>query len=368
MGRSYKGGVTMSDGTLSQDEIDALLQGTDEMMTENLGTAPASGFSGGKASQVEALSDVDKTNLGELLREIGQAQATSLSTLTGVATTFSSPFIDAGPLESLKKDMKGKVIQAKVGLSGGITGELLYVVPEKGVLLITNILIGQEDNNEITDLVKNTFGEVISQVTGALVNILSDKLAKPVSPGTPVIDLLQDASAVSPTGGQYFARLNYVFNLQDKGAAKFYAFLSLPMARSISGSYSMNKASQATQFGGGTGPAQTGIPIRSVGFEPLQVGMASEAMGNIALLLDVPMRVTVELGRTKMTIKEILGLGEGSIIELDKLAGEPVDILVNDKLIAQGEVVVIDENFAVRVTKIVTPMERIFESSAESKF
>lgn len=69
-----------------------------------------------------------------------------------------------------------------------------------------------------------------------------------------------------------------------------------------------------------------------------------------------------------MTIKEILGLGEGSIIELDKLAGEPVDILVNDKLIAQGEVVVIDENFAVRVTKIVTPMERIFESSNESKF
>jgi flagellar motor switch protein FliN/FliY len=91
-------------------------------------------------------------------------------------------------------------------------------------------------------------------------------------------------------------------------------------------------------------------------------------MGNIALLLDVPMRVTVELGRTKMTIKEILGLGEGSIIELDKLAGEPVDILVNDKLIAQGEVVVIDENFAVRVTKIVSPMERIFENQGEAKF
>ena len=69
-----------------------------------------------------------------------------------------------------------------------------------------------------------------------------------------------------------------------------------------------------------------------------------------------------------MMIREILSLGEGSIIELDKLAGEPVDILVNDKLIAQGEVVVIDENFAVRVTKIVTPVERIFENPSDSKY
>ncbi len=358
----------MSDGTLSQDEIDALLQGTDEMMTENMGTSTAAGFTGGKSSPADALSDIDKANLGELLREIGLAQATALSTLTGVTTTFSSPFIDAGPIENLKKDIKGKILQAKVSLSGGITGELLYVVPERGVLTITNILIGQEDNTEVTDLVKNTFGEVISQTTGALVNILSEKLSKSISPGIPSIDLLPDAAQISPAGGLYFARMNYVFSLQDKGTSKFYAYLSLPLARSISGAYSQTKTSMAAQFGGGVSQPQSGIPIKSVGFEPLQMGMASEAMGNIALLLDVPMRVTVELGRTKMTIKEILGLGEGSIIELDKLAGEPVDILVNDKLIAQGEVVVIDENFAVRVTKIVSPMERIFESSGDSKF
>jgi flagellar motor switch protein FliN/FliY len=75
--------------------------------------------------------------------------------------------------------------------------------------------------------------------------------------------------------------------------------------------------------------------------------------------MDVQMSVTVELGRTKMYIKDILGLGEGSIIELDKLAGEPVDLLVNGKLIAKGEVVVIDENFGVRVTDIVSPTDRI---------
>ncbi|HPY02630.1 MAG TPA: flagellar motor switch protein FliN, partial [Spirochaetota bacterium] len=73
----------------------------------------------------------------------------------------------------------------------------------------------------------------------------------------------------------------------------------------------------------------------------------------------VQLNLTVELGRTKQYVKDILGLGEGSIIELDKLAGEPVDLLVNNKLIAKGEVVVIDENFGVRVTDIVSPSERL---------
>lgn len=358
----------MSDGTLSQDEIDALLQGTDELMTENLGKTPDAGFGGGKSVSAESLADSDKMALGELIREIGQTQATALSTLTGVTCTFSSPFIDSGQLEALKRDIKGKVLQAKVNLTGAVNGEWVYVVPEKGVLTITNILIGQEDNNEVTDLVKNTFGEVVTQVNASLVSVLSDKLGKQMSSGSPSLDFLNDAKDINVSGSQYVARLNYIFNIQDKGSVKFFAFMTLPLARSIAISYAAAKNMMANQAAS-SGKAQlTGIPVKTVGFEPLSVGVASESMGNIALLLDVPMRVTVELGRTKMTIKEILGLGEGSIIELDKLAGEPVDILVNDKLIAQGEVVVIDENFAVRVTKIVSPMERIFENQGESKF
>jgi CheC, inhibitor of MCP methylation len=84
-----------------------------------------------------------------------------------------------------------------------------------------------------------------------------------------------------------------------------------------------------------------------------------EMHSNIDMIMDVPLQVTVELGRTKMLIKEILDLGPGSIVELDKLAGEPVDILVNNKLIAKGEVVVIDESFGVRITDIISKMERI---------
>lgn len=80
---------------------------------------------------------------------------------------------------------------------------------------------------------------------------------------------------------------------------------------------------------------------------------------SIDLLLDVPLQICVELGKAVMTIKDVLALGPGSVVELNKMAGEPVDIVVNDKLIARGEVVVVDENFGVRVTDIVTPEKRL---------
>lgn len=107
-------------------------------------------------------------------------------------------------------------------------------------------------------------------------------------------------------------------------------------------------------FGGGGG-----ANVQPVQFPSLNQQSDSGDQGNIGLLMDVYMEMTVELGRTKWLIKDILGMGEGTIVELDKLAGEPVDILVNHKLIAKGEVVVIDENFGVRVTEIVSPMDRV---------
>ncbi len=112
-------------------------------------------------------------------------------------------------------------------------------------------------------------------------------------------------------------------------------------------------------------PPQQSAPNRNVNVQPVQfANLSSGAFGNIDennlnLLMDIPLRVTVELGRTQKQIKDILEMSQGSIIELDKLAGEPVDILVNNKLIAKGEVVVIDENFGVRVTDIVSQWDRI---------
>lgn len=119
-----------------------------------------------------------------------------------------------------------------------------------------------------------------------------------------------------------------------------------------------------------------GSAIEDIDFSQTSVSKAefqqlSEPAGepegrNIELLMDVNLPISIELGRTKMSIADILALGPGSVVELNKLAGEPVDLLVNQKVVAKGEVVVIDENFGVRVTQLMTPEERLKSLGEES--
>jgi flagellar motor switch protein FliN/FliY len=94
-------------------------------------------------------------------------------------------------------------------------------------------------------------------------------------------------------------------------------------------------------------------------FEPLGAGTAANANQGLELILDIPVRLTVELGRTKISIRNLLQLAHGSVVELDGLAGEPMDVLVNGTLIAQGEVVVVNDKFGIRLTDIITPQERM---------
>lgn len=105
--------------------------------------------------------------------------------------------------------------------------------------------------------------------------------------------------------------------------------------------------------------AYSNVTAHPVQFAPLESPAGNGSPSNLDLLLGVTLQVTVELGRTKMNIEEILRLGPGSVVELEKLAGEPVDVLINDKMIARGEVVVLDDRFGVRITDVLPPAQRI---------
>ncbi|PAU79055.1 flagellar motor switch protein FliN [Halomonas salipaludis] len=94
-------------------------------------------------------------------------------------------------------------------------------------------------------------------------------------------------------------------------------------------------------------------------FKPLDKGQGSGAARDLEMVMDIPVKLSVELGRTRITIKQLLELAQGSVIELEGLAGEPMDILINGYLIAQGEVVVVDDKYGIRVTEIITPSERV---------
>ena len=112
--------------------------------------------------------------------------------------------------------------------------------------------------------------------------------------------------------------------------------------------------------GAGEGAGETAVEEQEGDTNQEEGGKADEDKeANLDLILDIPLSVTVELGRSKMLINDFLQLGQGSVVELTKLVGEPLEVLVNDKLVARGEVVVVNEKFGVRLTDIVTPMERV---------
>jgi flagellar motor switch protein FliN/FliY len=107
-------------------------------------------------------------------------------------------------------------------------------------------------------------------------------------------------------------------------------------------------------------PKQAPAKPQGAAFEELKAEAGGQGKPrDMDFLLDIPLEITVELGRTRMLIKDLLQLGQGSVVELEKLAGEPMEILVNDKLVARGEVVVVNEKFGIRLTDIISPTERI---------
>jgi flagellar motor switch protein FliN/FliY len=109
-------------------------------------------------------------------------------------------------------------------------------------------------------------------------------------------------------------------------------------------------------------PAEPPEAEAATGADPAEdkmAGIPDTSHRNLTLILDIPLRVAVELGRTKMVVNDLLNLGQGSVIELNKLAGEPMEVLVNDKLVARGEAVVVNEKFGVRLTDIISPSERV---------
>jgi flagellar motor switch protein FliN/FliY len=241
--------------------------------------------------------------------------------------------------------------------------------------------------------------ELVSQFTGTEITALTNKTGnKSIQAVTP--EGANIAKAVAALPGGSFASAAYDLDLGDGKPRQIWEILGGPVAseiaRALNGgsapapqavpvmnngmgmgnmgnmgmgmsngmqNMGMGMGMPAMGMGGGGMMPTMGAPanVQSVQFPNLMPRASTQESGNIGLIMDVFMEMTVELGRTRKLIKDILGMGEGTIIELDKLAGEPVDILVNHKLIAKGEVVVIDENFGVRVTEIVSPMERMSE-------
>jgi flagellar motor switch protein FliN/FliY len=347
----------MSDGALSQAEIDALLAGVD------------SSDSGSPAGA----SDADPRILQDFLASTVDAQSSNLSMMTGSKVSIAGPQGSFSTRDALLGQLPDMVTLVKADFSSGFPGEHLYLMGEATAKSIAG-LMNKEENIELDEMAMSVIGEAIGTIVGSQITALTGKTGnKSIANVPPEASNVPKAVAALPAGS-FFAAL-YQLDLGDGQVHPLWEILGPSVAgdiaRSLSGSAAAGRAASGMGLGGMGMPnmgmgGMSGMMGQSANVQPVQFPSlaphaSSQEAGNISLIMDVFMEMTVELGRTRKLIREILGMGEGTIIELDKLAGEPVDILVNHKLIAKGEVVVIDENFGVRVTEIVSPQERMME-------
>ncbi|MDR2096492.1 MAG: flagellar motor switch protein FliN [Treponema sp.] len=356
----------MSDAALSQDEIDALLSGANAFETG--GAVTGTVVPPGEAGEiVKALQNFLSGTAGAL--------SSNISMLTGVAATLTGPEVSFTNREALVQQLPDMVTVVKADFSSGFPGEHMFVMGEDAAKALASVM-NKEENISLDEMAMSVIGEVVSQLVGTEITALTNKTGnKSIASVSPEAANVPKAVAALP--GSDFARALYTLDLAEGKKYQVWeiygAGISSDIAKALNGgapaapapkkAHDM-AASMMPNMGAGPMSGMGGgqpTNVQSVQFPNLMPHPTPQEQGNIGLIMDVYMEMTVELGRTRKLIKEILGMGEGTIIELDKLAGEPVDILVNHKLIAKGEVVVIDENFGVRVTEIVSPMERMSE-------
>ena len=380
----------MSDGSISQNEIDALLSGMGDS-----GAASEGMFA---STQQEVLQKFFDGNVPAL--------SSNLDSMTGKTVSVSNPVITLSGRENFLQKVPDMAVAVTIDFDGALTGDHLFVLaPEFAEKLVS--LVNNEENVTIDDMALSVISETIAQYVGKEISAFDGEDIKGVT------NMPAEAHHVPKAMvrlSQDFALLTYsvtidetTFNLweiiakktAEQIADKLNKTESAPQAAPVQPIPAQPAPEQGSTMGAmnmpmngmngmpqmgqqpmnvgmqmqGGAPVQGGMVmpgmnpnVQSVQFPPLLNGVTEAEQGNIGLIMDVFMEMTVELGRTRKMIKEILSMGEGHIIELDKLAGEPVDILVNHKPIAKGEVVVIDENFGVRVTEILSPAERISDT------
>jgi flagellar motor switch protein FliN/FliY len=352
----------MTEGNLTQEEIDALLRGADPYAVSQ-----DTGFSAFESGGGEVdMSPLERESIADAVLSGLRSGAQGLMTiLNNRRVSISNPYAELRSANDIGRDFGDSTVYFTQRMGGGLTGTLHLIFPAQDGAKIASVVMGSNGDSATRTVLDSAQLATVKDTVGPLLySVLSQfsaKVGQPVSHAG--LEVKNGADGVPPLEDSHYLRIQYNISIEGLIDSKILVLMGVTLAREFlsrsSGAASSHGLSTGMMDQGAGTMAAGQMPIQEVEFPPISTTVQGLASPNLDLLLDVQMTVTVELGRTKKYIKEILMLGEGSILELDKLAGEPVDLLVNGKLIAKGEVVVIDENFGVRVTDIVSSKDRL---------
>ena len=383
------------DGMLSQEEINALLN---SMNTPSASPSPVSVPDGG-------LTDAEKDAIGEISNISMGTAATTLSQLINQKVNITTPTVSYATWDSLLTEFEEPCVCIQVLYTSGLEGNNILILKENDVKVITNLMMGGDGTNineELTDLHLSAIGEAMNQMMGSASTSMSSMLNKKIDISPPTASLVKlteimNATDIADFLTGTFVKVAFKMEIGSIINSEIMQMYSIDFAKSIYEKFismtdeqssaqapqpapktapqpapqpqpqRQNQGMFADTFGAPSGmyaqPTQAvpfqAPPVQNVNIAPVQFQPFMEMNNpllkteNIDLLLDVPLEVTAELGRTSKSIKEILEFSPGTIIELNRLAGEPIDVLVNGKYVAKGEVVVIEETFGIKVTEVI---------------
>ena len=344
----------MVDANMSQEEIDALLGNVDALVS---GEAPIQNTqTTGKGVELSPLErdKIADEMLKGLLKGIPGIRA-----VLNLNIDIDNPYAEIRKKSEILKDLKGKNVVFQVKINGSFNGEFYFVIPIRDAQKITSVLMGgmgEESSDEPLDVAQiTTIKDGLNVMMYSVVSHLSARIGETITPIG--MNVFNGNEFVDELTEDHYVRIQYNFEVSGLVDTKILFILPYSLAKNIL-SQLENKDKRKSVVREEI-EEEPEIPVKEVEFPSISTTTQGLASPNVDLLLDVQMTVTVELGRTKKYVKDILEMGEGSIIELDKQAGEHVDVLVNGKLVARGEVVVIDENFGVRITEIISPKDKL---------
>ncbi len=392
------------DGMLSQEEINALLGGADAGQDESA-DAVVNDSSVATVSE-ERLSPEEGDALGEIANISMGTAATTLSVLVNNRVEITTPSLSYVTVQDLKENSEAPCVFIYISYRAGLEGKNVLVLKEHDVKIITDLMMGGDGTNtesELSELHLSAISEAMNQMMGSASTSMSSMINEMVDISPPTARRIDFQAAalddvMGDMEGQLFVQVSFKMKIGDLVDSEIMQLYPLDFARMIYERFKMTMDGVAEEQAEQPAPQPApqpqpaaqpapqpqvqpqpamqqpmmgmpqqmggmpmyGMPPQDLNIQPAQFqsfmpaqnldGIAPE---NIDLIMDVPLEVTVELGRTSKAIKEILDFSPGTIIELDKLAGEPIDVLVNGKFVAKGEVVVIEESFGIRVTEII---------------
>ncbi len=385
------------DGILSQDEINALLNGID--------LSDASEPVQEATDDDAILTDVEKDAIGEVANISMGTSATTLYSLVNRKVSITTPVVSLVDWQSVIEDYERPCVFIQIRYTSGLDGSNILILKENDVKVITDLMMGGDGSNvegEIGELQLSAISEAMNQMMGSSATSLSTMLGVMIDISPPDashvnLNELDSGENIASFLTGKFVKIAFRMQIEDLVDSTILQLYPIDFAKSI---YETFIGSQAEVTVSAPQPAPQPVPqpapqpmvqpaptptempqmmyqqpqapmpqapvpqpamyqTQNVNVQPAQFQtftnyvMPPAAQENMGLIMDVPLEVTVELGRTKKSISNILDFAPGTIIELDKIAGEPIDVLVNGKFVAKGEVVVIEESFGVRVTEII---------------